>query len=119
MEELGYYNIRRTPPVYCPPIMKTRAENLQDLPDFKGLNIPRSKGGKIDPVTDLFRTDWPGVTTGPVVSQFLLSDFLIDSIVVTPKADPLFPGMDYMTAFQPWLDVQVGIAHFTTLLYKR
>ena len=47
------------------------------------------------------------MTTGPVVSQFMLSDFLIDSIRVTPKADPLFPGMDYMTAFQPWLDVQV------------
>ena len=92
-----------------PTYHETRAENLQDLPDFKGLNIPRSKGGEIDPVTDLFRTDWPGVTTGPVVSQFLLSDFLIDSIVVTPKADPLLPGMDYMTAFQPWLDVQVGI----------
>eukprot|EP00904_Undaria_pinnatifida_P002852 jgi/Undpi1/12568/HiC_scaffold_6.g02237.m1 len=85
-------------------LTRLAAENLQDLPDFKGLNIPRSKGGKIDPVTDLFRTDWPGVTTGPVVSQFMLSDFLIDSIVVTPKADPLFPGMDYMTAFQPWLD---------------
>eukprot|EP00904_Undaria_pinnatifida_P002853 jgi/Undpi1/12569/HiC_scaffold_6.g02238.m1 len=91
------------------------AENLQDLPDFKGLNIPRSKGGKIDPVTDLFRTDWPGVTTGPVVSQFMLSDFLIDSIVVTPKADPLFPGMDYMTAFQPWLDVQNGASKVETI----
>ena len=84
-----------------------RAENLQGLPAFEGRFIPKSKGGKIDPVTDLFRTTWPGVTTGPVVSQFMLSDFLIDSIRVTPKADPLFPGMDYMTAFQPWLDVQV------------
>lgn len=80
---------------------------MQGLPAFKGLNIPRSKGGKIDPVTDLFRTTWPGVTTGPVVSQFMLSDFLIDSINVTPKADPLTPFTDYMTSFQPWLDVQV------------
>ena len=110
------HNIPRTPLACCATIsVETRAENLQDLPDFKGLNIPRSKGGKIDPVTDLFRTDWPGVTTGPVVSQFMLSDFLIDSIVVTPKADPLFPGMDYMMAFQPWLDVQVSITPF----YKR
>ncbi|CAN0542074.1 unnamed protein product, partial [Scytosiphon promiscuus] len=36
----------------------------------------------------------------------LLSNFEIDSIDVEPKADPLFPGMDYMTSFQPWLDVQ-------------
>lgn len=28
--------------------------------------------------------------------------------MVTPKVDPLTPFMDYMTAFQPWLDVQVS-----------
>ena len=61
---------------------------MEGLPAFEGLNIPRSKDGKIDPVTDLFRTTWPGVTTGPVVSQFLLSDFEIDSIPVEPKAVP-------------------------------
>nr|CAD37191.1 vanadium-dependent bromoperoxidase 1 [Laminaria digitata] len=94
--------------------VRLAAENLQGLPAFKGLNIPRSEGGKIDPVTDLFRTTWPGVTTGPVVSQFMLSDFLIDSIKVTPKADPLTPGVDYMTAFQPWLDVQNGASKLET-----
>ena len=96
------------PLVVLPP-----SENLQAMPSFNGLNIPRSKEGKIDPVTDLFRTDWPGVTTGPVVSQFMLSNFFIDSINVEPKADPLTPGVDYMTAFQPWLDVQVGIISYT------
>ena len=89
--------------------VEPRAENLQALPDFTGLNIPRQPDGKIDPVTDLFRTDWPGVTSGPVVSQLLLRDFANDSIVVPPKAVTLVPRMDYMTAFQPWLDVQVGI----------
>lgn len=88
-------------------MLETRTENLQALPDFTGLNIPRNEDGTIDPVTQLFRTDWPGVTTGPVVSQFMLSDFVIDSIVVPPKAVTLVPRMDYMTAFQPWLDVQV------------
>nr|AYP65252.1 vanadium-dependent bromine peroxidase [Saccharina japonica] len=95
-------------------LIRLAAENLQGLPAFKGLNIPRSKGGKIDPVTDLFRTTWPGVTTGPVVSQFMLSDFLIDSINVTPKADPLTPFTDYMTSFQPWLDVQNGASDVDT-----
>ncbi|CAM9706578.1 unnamed protein product, partial [Laminaria digitata] len=90
------------------------AENLQGLPAFEGLNIPKSKDGKIDPVTDLFRTTWPGVTTGPVVSQFLLSDFEIDSIKVTPKAVPLTKEMDYMTSFQPWLDVQNGASKIET-----
>ena len=70
---------------------------------------PKSWRGTINPATDLFRTDWPGVTTGPVVSQLLLSDFEVDSIVVEPKQVTLVPEMDYMTSFQPWLDVQVGI----------
>ncbi|CAM9587810.1 unnamed protein product, partial [Laminaria digitata] len=94
------------------------AENLEGLPAFEGLNIPRSKDGKIDTVTDLFRTTWPGVTTGPVVSQFLLSDFEIDSIVVEPKAVPLTKGMDYMTSFQPWLDVQNGASKVETQFDK-
>ena len=92
---------------FCPLTCEFRAENLQDLPAFEGLNIPRTKDGKIDTVTDLFRTTWPGVTTGPIVSQFLLSDFEIDSTVAEPKAVPLTKGMDYMTSFQSWLDVQV------------
>eukprot|EP00904_Undaria_pinnatifida_P002851 jgi/Undpi1/12567/HiC_scaffold_6.g02236.m1 len=96
-------------------VIRLAAENLGALPSFKGLNIPRSKNGNIDPVTDLFRTDWPGVTTGPVVSQFILSDFLIDSIRVEPKAEPLQPGMDYMTAFRPWLDVQNGASRVETI----
>eukprot|EP00904_Undaria_pinnatifida_P000009 jgi/Undpi1/10008/HiC_scaffold_28.g12462.m1 len=95
-----------------PPFGKT--ENLQALPDFTGLDIPRQSDGKIDPVTDLFRTDWPGVTSGPVVSQLLLSDFVIDSIIVPPKAVTLAPRTDYMTAFQPWLDVQNGASTVET-----
>lgn len=45
------------------------SENLSRLPAFKGLAIPKGEDGIIDPVRDLFRTDWPGVTNGPVVSQ--------------------------------------------------
>ncbi|CAN0361361.1 unnamed protein product, partial [Laminaria digitata] len=95
-------------------LIRLAAENLEGLPAFEGLNIPRSQDGKIDTVTDLFRTTWPGVTTGPVVSQFLLSDFEIDSIVVEPKAVPLTKGMDYMTSFQAWLDVQNGASKVDT-----
>ncbi|CAM9233764.1 unnamed protein product, partial [Laminaria digitata] len=95
-------------------LTRLAAENLQGNSAFKGLNIPRSKHGHIDPVTDLFRTDWPGVTTGPVVSQFLLSDFVIDSIPVEPKAIPLVAKMDYMTSFDDWLDVQNGESEVKT-----
>ncbi|CAN0456356.1 unnamed protein product, partial [Scytosiphon promiscuus] len=34
--------------------------------------------------------------------------------VVEPKADPLTKVMDYMTAFQPWLDVQNGASEVKT-----
>ena len=47
------------------------------------------------------------LVTGPVVSQLLLNDFVIDTIKVSPKQSTLVPGMDYMTSVQDWLDVQV------------
>ena len=56
---------------------------------------------------DLFRTDWPGVSSGPLVSQFMLADFDIDGIVVTPKAKTLVPNVEYMTGVDTWLNVQV------------
>ncbi|CAM9244255.1 unnamed protein product [Ectocarpus sp. 13 AM-2016] len=95
-------------------LVRAAAENLERLPAFKGLNIPKSAGGKIDPMQDLFRTDWPGVTAGPVVSQLLLSDFAIDNIVVPPKQVTLVKDMDYMTTFQDWLDVQNGASKVET-----
>ena len=56
------------------------------------------------------------MTTGPVVSQFMLLGFLIDDTVVIPEADPLTPFTDYRTAFQPGLDVQVGMKFIFVLL---
>eukprot|EP00904_Undaria_pinnatifida_P002847 jgi/Undpi1/12563/HiC_scaffold_6.g02232.m1 len=95
-------------------IIRLAAANLDAMSGFTGLNIPRSDDGKIDTVTDLFRTDWPGVTAGPVVSQLLLNDFIIDAIVVEPKQVTLVPGKDYMTSFQAWLDVQNGVSEVET-----
>eukprot|EP00903_Cladosiphon_okamuranus_P014557 g13503.t1 len=97
------------------PVIAAAAENLENLPEFKGLNIPKGKNGKIDPMQELFRTDWPGVTNGPLVSQLLLSDFVIDTIRVTPKQTTLVPGMDYMTSVQDWLDVQNGASKVETI----
>ncbi|CAM9916219.1 unnamed protein product [Ascophyllum nodosum] len=84
------------------------AENLQKLDAFNGLSISRKDDSSIDPAQDLFRTDWPGVSAGPLVSQFFLSDFTIDGTVVTPKLKTLVPGMDYMTGVDTWLAVQNG-----------
>ena len=58
---------------------------------------------------DLFRTDWPGVSSGPLVSQFMLANFSIDGIVVEPKQNTLVPDVDFMTGVDTWLNVQVGL----------
>ena len=86
--------------------------NLQGFDAFNGLSISRDADGNIDPMQDLFRTDWPGVSSGPVVSQFMLANFDIDGIVVEPKAKTLVPEMEYMTGVDTWLNVQVNM-HFT------
>ncbi|CAN0474286.1 unnamed protein product, partial [Scytosiphon promiscuus] len=39
--------------------------------------------------------------------QLLVQDFSLDSITVTPKQTTLAPGVDYMTAYDQWLFIQV------------
>jgi hypothetical protein len=51
----------------------------------------------VDPATQLFRMNFPGGTTGPLVSQFLLQPFVYDGITVQPRTKVGMPGMDYMT----------------------
>eukprot|EP00752_Nemacystus_decipiens_P009703 g8666.t1 len=89
------------------------AADLASNPAYDGINIPKNEDGSIDPAQQLFRTDYPGVTNGPVVSQLLLSDFVIDTINVPPKQTTL-AKMDYMTSVQDWLDVQNGASQVQT-----
>eukprot|EP00752_Nemacystus_decipiens_P009696 g8660.t1 len=89
------------------------AADLASNPAYNGINIPKNEDGSIDPAQQLFRTDYPGVTNGPVVSQLLLSDFVIDTINVPPKQTTL-AKMDYMTSVQDWLDVQNGASQVQT-----
>jgi len=86
--------------------------NIQNLDAFNGLSISRDANGNIDPAQDLFRTNWPGVTSGPIVSQFLLADFDIDGIVVEPKQKTFVPEVEYMTGVNTWLDVQERYKRF-------
>jgi hypothetical protein len=51
----------------------------------------------VDPATQLFRMDFSGGTTGPLVSQFLLQPFVYDGITVQPLTKTGTPGLDYMT----------------------
>ncbi len=84
------------------PIAIAAADDLSNFSDFRG---PK-QGGIVTPET-LFRDDYPGCTTGPYISQFLLKDCpfgaqRVDQRILTTTA------VDFMTDFESWLDVQNG-----------
>lgn len=69
---------------------------------------PVDQDGTINPMTQLFRLDFPGVTDGPMVSQFLHETFEVDGIVVEPKITTIVPDSDTTTTFDEFLCVQNG-----------
>jgi hypothetical protein len=79
------------------------AADLSKLSDFRGPKV----GGKVTPQT-LFRDEYPGCTTGPYISQFLLQPVnfgaqRIDTTILTNKK-----GVDFNTTFADWLSVING-----------
>ena len=44
----------------------------------------------------------------PVYTQLLVKDFTLDSITVTPLQTTFAAGVDYMTDYDEWLNIQVG-----------
>ncbi|HEY7535736.1 MAG TPA: vanadium-dependent haloperoxidase [Thermodesulfobacteriota bacterium] len=84
------------------PLAQAAADDLSNFSDFRG---PK-QGGIVTPET-LFRDKYPGCTTGPYISQFLLKDCpfgaqRIDQRILTTTA------FDFMKDFASWLDVQNG-----------
>jgi hypothetical protein len=79
------------------------ARELSLLSDFRG---PR-QGGFVTPQT-LFRDNLPGTLAGPYVSQFMLKSTPFGVELVERKMMTLRPGIDYMTSFSDWLDIQRG-----------
>ena len=84
------------------PTAQAAVADLNNLSDFRG---PRQ--GSVVTTQTLFRDTFPGCTTGPYISQFLLQpvDFgaqRIDTRIQTNQAE------DFMTTFPEWLDVQNG-----------
>ncbi|MDQ6677280.1 MAG: vanadium-dependent haloperoxidase, partial [Acidobacteriota bacterium] len=58
--------------------------------------------------TNLFRGFTPGDQVGPYVSQFLLQDVPYGSQLIAASIRTLLPGVDFMTTFTEWLNVQRG-----------
>ena len=71
--------------------------------DFKG---PKSNGA-VTPAT-LFRGLTPGDTKGPFLSQFFYQSCNFGANKLEQQINTVFPGIDYLTDFGSWLDVQRG-----------
>jgi membrane-associated phospholipid phosphatase len=86
------------------PTAAAAAAELSALSVFRG---PRDTAGKVTPET-LFRDVFPGCTTGPYLSQFMLlpTPFGVEYVVRQGRVS--LPGDDHMTAFPAWLAVQNG-----------
>lgn len=85
------------------PVIARAAAELSAMADFRG---PR-QNGRVTPAT-IFRNNTPGDLNGPWLSQFLTLDFPMGAVLVSQKAQTYPAGIDYMTRYQDWLDVQNG-----------
>lgn len=65
----------------------------------------------------LFRNSTPGDLNGPWLSQFLTLDFYFGANAFSQKIKTLPAGIDYMTKYQDWLDVQNGADPSSNIQY--
>ena len=87
------------------------AAAIQDLrrfavADYQGLDA-----------ATLFRSDLPGVTTGPYISQFLLQPYPLGSTPTEQRYRTTVPGSDHLTSYPAWLAAQNGQPTGTTARY--
>jgi hypothetical protein len=92
------------------PMALAAAADLSALSDFRGPKI----GGQVTPQT-LFRDPLPGCTDGPYISQFLLKDAAYGAQRVDQRIATVAPGVNFMTDFASWLDIQNGCKPTATL----
>lgn len=85
------------------PIIAAAAADLSRLSDFRG---PK-EGGRVTP-NSIFRSNFPGDLEGPYMSQFLLQDFYFGANLFSQKMRTSAPGVDYMTRYDEWLNIQNG-----------
>ena len=95
------------------PSAQSAAAELSALPGFKG---PRDASNRVT-VSTLFRGTAPGCLTGPYISQYLLQPVYFGS---TPREQTYrtgMPGIDYMTAYSEWLQIQSGLPPYRTEVF--
>lgn len=85
------------------PMIANAVAGLNALSDFRGPKV----SGLVTPQT-LFRAGFPGETTGHYVSQFLLKQVPYGAFQLDQKIRTVMPGVNYMTTFSNWLNIQNG-----------
>lgn len=88
------------------------AADLSSFSDFRG---PKD-GGNVTPAT-LFRIDVPGGLVGPYISQFLLMDIPFGATRITQRYQTPVAGLDFMTTYDEWLNIQNGHLPSGTIQY--
>ncbi len=84
-------------------------------PEVRGSTTRRGIG-QVTPNT-IFRNSTAGDLNGPWLSQFLTLDFSFGANTVSQKMKTLPAGLDYMTKYQDWLDVQNGADPSKNIVY--
>jgi membrane-associated phospholipid phosphatase len=79
------------------------ASALSHSSDFRG---PKA-GGAVTSGT-IFRGNTPGELTGPFISQFLWRAIPYGPYSITQKVRPGLAGVEYMTDYASWLNIQNG-----------
>ncbi len=94
------------------PIAQAAAADISKLSNFRGPKV----SGQVTTKT-LFRGFTPGDLVGPYVSQFLLKACQFGAQYVEQRMRTLMPGIDYMTQYSDWLDVQNGLVPAATPVF--
>ena len=74
-------------------------EARRDLVRLSGYRGPQDPSRHRLRARDLFRANYPGVTDGPMVSQFLLHPFFYDAIPIEPQVETSKPGAEFTQAW--------------------
>jgi hypothetical protein len=82
------------------PLAREARGDLARLSGYRGPRLLRA--------SDLFRADYPGVTDGPMVSQFLLQPLFYDAIPIDPRIETSTPEHEFITTYDEWLNSQNG-----------
>ena len=85
------------------------------IDDLNSFEVPPQN--RVLTAHNLFRGATPGDTTGPYVSQFLWKDFSFGSVDVVQRYSQGLAGIDFMSDYDNWLNIQKGGAPAESILF--